>query len=216
MSATPILSPMTAALFLVTGCNAAFHFDVLPAADAGDGDAGSAADGAAAPDASSCANDARCAGLRCEVASGSCVECLADTDCSGARARCEPVSHTCVACLNRPDCGKRQGCDTVTNRCLDGCFDTDDPCPLPGFVCDGDVGLCIECKRSANCAGSAGGPLCDVPIGRCVACTGNAQCPAAKPACDRRTGRCEACVVAATCGDGAVCDPITLTCRRAS
>ncbi|CAN5924200.1 hypothetical protein BH11MYX4_BH11MYX4_63060 [soil metagenome] len=190
-------------------CNEAFRFDVRPANDAGD-DGG----GAEASSTSPCTSDATCGGLRCDLANGACVACLGDADCTtSGLPRCEPTSHVCVACLNRPDCSKRQDCDTVTNRCLDACFDSDDPCPTAGFVCADDLGRCIECKTSASCAASANGPVCDIPIGRCVQCSGNAQCPSSKPICDRRTGRCQACVVSATCGAGAVCDPTTLTCR---
>ncbi len=200
-------------LFGLLGCGeAAFHFDVPPAGDGGD--AASRVDGG--PDPSACVSDATCSGLRCDVASGLCVACLQDADCTASgRMRCETTSHVCVACLNRPDCAKRQDCDTVTHRCLEACFDGDDPCPTAGFTCSVDLGRCIECRTSANCAGSAGGGVCDLPIGRCVDCTSNAQCATSTPVCDRRTGRCQACVSSETCGLGSACDPISLTCRRA-
>jgi Cys-rich repeat protein len=205
----------TAALLCgLAGCDEAFHFDVRPS-DAGDAGLDAGDDGASTPGA--CTSDATCGGLRCEITSGLCVACLQDADCAGgANKRCEPTTHVCVACLNRPDCAKRQDCDTVTHRCLDACFDSDDPCPTAGFVCSEDLGRCIECRTSANCAGSAGGLVCDVPIGRCVQCTSNAQCPSGKPVCDRRTGQCQVCVASVTCGGaGAFCDPSSLTCRSA-
>jgi len=201
---------MTAAVaYGLLACNDAFRFDVPPASDGG----GNGGDGAEAA-TGQCTSDATCGGLHCDVASGSCVACLGDGDCTtGGLLRCEPTTHVCVACLNRPDCKTRQDCDTVTHRCLDACFDGDDPCPGAGFVCAEDLGRCIECKKSASCAGSPSGSVCDVPIGRCVQCSGNAQCPSSKPVCDRRTGQCAVCVVSATCGAGAACDPTTLTCR---
>ena len=210
MTAAGRLVAMTAALaYGLIACDQAFHFDVPAPLGIGDGTDGG--DEAAATGL--CTSDATCGGLRCDVASGSCVACLADADCTtGGMLRCEPMTHVCVACLNRPDCKQRQDCDTVTHRCLDACFDSDDPCPTAGFVCSEALGRCIVCTTSASCAGSAT-PVCDVPIGRCVQCSGNAQCPAAKPVCDRRTGRCEACVTSATCGAGAACDPVMLTCR---
>jgi len=195
------------------GCDEAFHFDVPSASDAGEGGIG-ADDDASTP--GKCTSDATCSGLRCEPASGQCVACREDADCTkSALGRCEPTTHVCVACLNRPDCAKRQDCDTVTHRCLDACFDGDDPCPTAGFVCAEDLGRCIECRTSASCAGAPGGPVCDLPIGRCVQCSSNAQCPSPNPICDRRTGRCEACVASLTCGAGAFCDPTSLTCRTA-
>jgi Cys-rich repeat protein len=199
-------------LFGPTGCDETFRFDVTPDQDGGNGDAGDGSTGAPPP--GSCANDSACGDAKCDVTSGVCVGCLADADCSSGRSKCEPTTHVCVACLNGPDCGMRQTCDTVTNRCLDACFDADDICPLPGFVCDRDRALCIECKTSASCVGSPNGPFCDVLIGRCVACTGNAQCPATKAVCDRRSGTCQECVTSPSCGSGNVCDPMTLVCRN--
>lgn len=201
-----------AMVFGLGGCDETFRFDVPASRDAGN----DADDGARGPGPGPCTTDASCGGLRCHVPSGVCVACLQNADCTGSLARCEPTTHLCVACLNGPDCGARQNCDTVTNRCLDVCFDADDLCPSAGFVCDRDRALCIECKTSASCAGAANGPFCDVPIGRCVECTGNAQCPVGKPVCDRRSGRCQACVTSPTCGVGAVCDPTKLACRNAS
>ena len=198
--------------WVLAGCDDAFRFDDRPgvAADSG------AETGTTAPTVvpARCTGDATCGGLHCHVASGSCVACLQDADCSGGQKRCEPSAHVCVACLVTLDCGGRQTCDKTTNRCLDTCFDGDDLCPSAGFICDRDRALCVECKSSASCSGSPSGNLCDVAIGHCVECTGNAQCPSAEPVCDRRSGRCVGCVLSSACGDGAVCDPVALACRQ--
>jgi hypothetical protein len=201
-----------AAAPVLAACNATFRFDEPLARDAGDAETGTSAD--AAPPPERCTSDTACggAGLRCETASGECVACLVDGDCSGAFRRCETSLHACVACLDTPDCGAKQRCEPTTHRCVDTCVDDDDPCPLPNFVCDRDRALCVECRSSANCAGSASGPVCDMAIGRCVECTANARCPMEKPACDRRTGRCVGCVSSAACGLGFACDPATLAC----
>jgi hypothetical protein len=204
---------VTAALtYGLLACNESFHFDVR-STDGGGNDAGDGGDGTDG----GCSQDTMCGGLECDVASGSCVDCLSDDDCTvKGLPRCEPTNHICVACLNGPDCAKRQKCDTVTNRCLDSCFDADDACPVDGFSCSADLGLCIECASSTSCAGSPNGSHCDIPIGRCVQCTGNAECPSATPFCDRRTGTCQACILSTACSAGSVCDPTTLTCRSAS
>ena len=194
-----------AALSALLACNAELRFD----AD----DAGASPLDSAAVTTSPCSTDATCAGIRCDTASGQCVACLADDDCSGATPRCNTSTHLCVACVAKADCAKRQDCDATTNRCLDSCFDADDTCPSSGFSCNEDLGLCVECTSSANCSASANGTVCNLPIGRCVECTGNAQCPPAKPTCDVRSGHCAVCVVSTTCGASAICDPSTLTCR---
>jgi Cys-rich repeat protein len=208
-TAAVVAATFAVALLGASGCNQVFRFDEPLHTDGGEdgGDLGTAV--------LPCTSDATCGGLRCDVPSGECVACLADAECSGSTPRCEPKSHLCVPCLAGNDCPARQGCDTVTHRCLDICVDGDDVCPGVGFICDRSRSLCIECKTSANCAGSTTGRVCDVPIGRCVECTGNAQCPTSKPACDRRSGRCVACLASSACGAGAVCDPVALACRSA-
>jgi hypothetical protein len=197
------------AVVLVTsvGCDSVFRFD-QPATSTDGGDADDAADsGSPLP----CTDDSTCGGLRCEVASGMCVACLGNTDCSGALPMCDVARGICVQCNGTADCPQKEGCNLATKRCLDVC-DGDDICPVSGFSCVGTV--CAECTNSENCKGSSTGPLCDVSIGRCVECTGNAKCPSSKPVCDRRSGRCVACVTSAECGIGSVCDPATLTCRQ--
>ncbi|MDB4944119.1 MAG: hypothetical protein JWP97_3653 [Labilithrix sp.] len=202
-----------AALWMTSGaaCDAAFHFDAPPSTDAGVDAAPSSVTDAAPEARRPCTADATCPGLRCDLTTGVCVQCLEHADCSGSLARCDPDHHLCVACLTRHDCGERRDCDATTHRCLDACFDADDVCPSAGFVCDGALGLCIECKTSANCS-TPTGAVCDVRIGRCVECTGNAQCPVARPVCDLRSGRCQECVASPSCAAGRVCDPSTLTC----
>ncbi len=202
-------------VLVIFGCNETFRFDEpAPGAtdDAGDAGSGDAAD---ATDAGSrCTTDPVCgSGLRCNQTTGRCVACLGDSDCASPSGRCRQTDHVCVACLNGPDCGKRQACDTVTNRCLDVCIDEDD-CLSAGFICDRDRALCIECKTAANCAGAAGGSQCNATIGRCVECIGDADCQSSKGICDRRSGRCVECVVSDSCADGRVCDPSLLACRN--
>ena len=198
------------AFALAAGCNDTFRFDETS-------DAGSFAD--AAPDAAvppPCQKDADCSavpGLRCDVASGLCVACLGDGDCAAPSKRCDSAWRACVACLGDSDCATRQRCDSTTRTCLDTCFDFDDRCPLPGFVCEPTLGLCIECRTSVNCAGNPAGGRCDRDIGRCVACLSNAECPAERPRCDRRIGRCVGCVSSAECAPGTACAPASSTCE---
>lgn len=200
-----------AALLSLAACDDTFRFDE-PAADASTDAAGDAAVGEIDAGRAPCSSDTSCGGMRCDTARGACVACLGDSDCSGSRAHCDVASNLCVECTRTDDCKTRQRCDATTHRCLDTCFDEDDPCPGDGFVCDRTLRTCIECRSSANCSGSASGAICDVPIGRCVACTSNAQCAAPTPACDRRSGRCVGCLTSSACSGG-ICDKVTSTCR---
>jgi len=199
-----------AAVTMLAACNSSFRFDDTPLPP---GDGGGDETEVTADAGSSCTSDATCGDLRCDIATGTCVPCLGDSDCSGARPHCEATSHLCVECKVTTDCGDRQACNVTTHRCIDTCTDGDDPCANPGFVCDGTLHVCVECRSSANCAGSPSGAICDVPIGRCVQCTGNAQCASATPVCDRRTGRCVGCLTSAACSAGALCDKAALICR---
>jgi hypothetical protein len=98
--------------------------------------------------------------------SGSCVGCLADTDCtSSAAPRCDTISTTCVGCLANGDC----------------------KAPTP--VC-GPANLCVGCGASADCTTAA--PVCDTNSATCKPCQndyatqnpGPLSCPtAALPAC---------------------------------
>lgn len=217
------LGAAAASAHVLAACDGEIRFDdhSIPV----DGGGSASADGAASPDASAsadgappprppCTDDATCGGFRCDVLGGVCVACLADEDCKGSsRPRCDTKLHVCVACRELFDCGLKGRCDLPTRRCIDNCFDEDDACPSPGFVCSEARRACIECTSSANCAASPNGPSCDPDVGRCVECTSSAQCPADRPVCDRRTGRCAACVSSISCGPGYLCDPTTLVCR---
>jgi hypothetical protein len=195
-------------------CDGEFRFDEHGARDGGAGDVADV-DGGGPPARPPCTDDATCGGAKCDVASGVCVTCLADADCSGALPRCDAILHVCVECRELADCGNvlERRCEPTTHRCIDSCFDDDDACPGAGFVCSSERRACIECKSSANCAGSPAGAYCDRDVGRCVECSSNAQCPTEKPVCDRRSGRCAACVSSTACGSGRLCDPVSLVCR---
>jgi hypothetical protein len=203
-----------AAMTVLAACNDTFRFDDAPPAP-GDGVDAGGDEQAPAADAttSRCTSDSTCGDLRCDLASGACVACVGDGDCSADRPRCDSASHLCVECEGQSDCTQREICNATTHRCIDTCTDADDPCPHAGFVCDGTLRLCVECRSSANCAGFPSSPICDIPIGRCVQCTGNAQCPSSSPVCDRRSGQCVGCLTSAACPAGMLCGKTTLTCR---
>lgn len=75
----------------------------------------------------------------CDTASGTCVQCLDATACSGALPACGP-DHTCVECVDNSTCGGRI-CDLTTNSCR-GCTD-DSECP--GGFC---APATMTCQRS--------------------------------------------------------------------
>ncbi|AKV02276.1 hypothetical protein AKJ09_08939 [Labilithrix luteola] len=202
-------------LLALAACNAEFRFDERASVEDAGSRETSTADVDDGDETFACKADVDCAvpGLRCDVASGRCVACLEEAHCTlPSRAHCDLDTMECVGCLTHEQCGPRQRCEDVTHTCVDTCFDADDVCPTPGFVCDGSSHRCIECTYAANCASSPRRPYCETVTGRCVECLGNAQCPKDKPRCDRCAGRCVGCLGSNECGPGQVCDPGTFTC----
>lgn len=199
----------------LAGCNAEFRFDEPAAAqDAGSRET-STTDVDDGDETYSCKADKDCAvpGLRCDAATGRCVACLEEADCTlPSRAHCDLATMECVGCVAHEQCGPRQRCEETTQTCVDTCFDADDLCPTEGYICDGPSHRCIECNYGANCASSPHGPYCEKATGRCVECMGNAQCPVSRPRCDRCSGQCVGCLTSKECGPGGVCDPSTFTC----
>lgn len=58
----------------------------------------------------SCVIKNNCPGLRCNVLTGLCIECLVNTDCQGKTKLCDPLTLTCLACFSTADCGGDKSC----------------------------------------------------------------------------------------------------------
>ena len=117
--------------------------------------------------------DQGCGGLEpfcwLEPSTGTCVECVADTDCGPSL--CDPVSHTCVECVDSGDCSSGTCDANVCNPCVDdappGSTDTGCPAALP--ICD------VQAPGGAACTGCVGDSDCQTGIceevgGTCVPC----------------------------------------------
>ncbi len=141
--------------------------------------------------------------------SGNCVQCVDDTQCSGATPRCNTASNTCVQCLARNDC--RDGNTCTNDRCMGN------TCSNPfvasggacggGNVCDGS-GNCVQCVDDTQCSGAT--PRCNTASNTCVQCTANAHCNDANPCtndqCMGNTCRNTNRSAGSACGGGNVCD----------
>ena len=195
---------LAAFLLVCGGCDATFRFDDRDAGDAGSARDAEEAGIAAAPDGGPerdagdgssapgpCADDFGClAGLHCDVATHTCVACLADAQCpSAGGGHCDPTFHRCVACLRAADCRVGHVCEPRYRTCVDAC-DDDAECRVEGTACNVGRGFCIQCASDANCPSSPGGRHCDVLAGRCVECLADVQCTAPTPHCDDLLGRC--------------------------
>jgi hypothetical protein len=143
-----------------------------------------------------------CRSLVCAVMganAGTCVECVADTQCQGSQPVCDLGKDACVQCTS----GEDAACVGATPVCVLG--------PETCAPCDGDLGdgtpaacaksaepycfltgategQCGKCTADADCAGHKGGPLCDTATGACaMGCTTDAQC-GASAWCDAPAG----------------------------
>jgi hypothetical protein len=209
---------------LVMGCYERLEFDVPAAAAGSSGSSGSAgASGAAQGGAgasaggspSGCLLDAECplASLRCDVQSGSCVDCIADGDCEArGLPRCDAALHRCVECGVDQDCDGGQVCDPTTRRCSTPCTQ-DQQCPAAARHCDEDRRICVECEADENegCELTPDRPYCVSPSSRCAACRTRADCDGGQY-CDGLTGACVGCRDTRDCPAAQACDPLTRQC----
>ena len=109
----------------------------------------------------------------CDEATDSCVECIADDNCTNeAEPYC--VNNTCVACRNDADCDNGTFCDGA-ETCDNGtCYPGQPPCQGDLPLCDEDNDTCVECFDDGDCAGDNNTPLCNGVM--CVECIVDADC----------------------------------------
>jgi hypothetical protein len=102
---------------------------------------------------------------------GTCVECLANSSCKGARPFCEltgtaknPVD-TCRACGTDNECKQ---INAMTPVCVPATDAAGGPQP----------GTCVGCLTDANCtsAGASKTPICEPTTSACRACAKDAEC----------------------------------------
>jgi Cys-rich repeat protein len=175
-----------------------------------------------------CAGNGECAppAPYCDIASATCIECLADPNCSGPKRFCGPRG-ACVECVGDPGCAKAKPycdveryacaeclvdvhCDATRvcdpdRRCVPSCADSSTCDPMKPY-CDEARRFCVECLTDANCA-DAKKPACG-SRGACVECTNNLPCPAERPFCDPTNDKCVGCVSDLDCAAGRRCDPM--------
>lgn len=133
----------------------------------------------AAPTTCQSSRECSAAGLVCDVASMTCVECNADADCLDASSVC--VAHACRAITT---CRSSREC--------------------PGQVCNATLGYCVDCVADLDCPGSqvCQSSACVTPP---TACTSDRMCSAQAQVCDLVRGQCVDCVRDADCTGGTSC-----------
>jgi hypothetical protein len=152
------------------------------------------------PGSRACSAQNPCAApLVCE-ASGECVECIIDANCSGATPACDAATKRCVTCKASLGCTLPYVCSPSAPVCVLPCVMDSSECP--GFIDGCRANVCSTCNEDDDCGPAL---FCDVPHGRCVACLTDANCSAPTPKCHQATGTCGECVKNTDCGSGGVC-----------
>ncbi|MDX9720386.1 MAG: hypothetical protein RBU37_06550 [Myxococcota bacterium] len=148
-----------------------------------------------------CDSDADCAPPTpsCNTASGVCEVCAIDADCPVDNPHC--TDGTCVQCVASTDC-ESGAC--VDHACIAAC--TSDAQCAPR-ACDQERGRCVECTRDEHCTESSNGAHCS-SLNLCVSCTADEHCAASSIGayCQLGWGSCVACLDSSHCSPGWTCD----------
>jgi hypothetical protein len=150
----------------------------------------------------------------CDPVTKQCVRCLANADCTGAAKFCHPTELTCVECLTHSACPKADGgaptvCDPATFRCRGGCFGNGD--------CSGATPTCnlatLQCGCTSNpdCANNPAAKFCS-PAGSCVECVQASDCNADAGLLQCSNNRCVGCLQKSDC----TADPLLDECNVAT
>lgn len=128
-----------------------------------------------------------------------CVDCSADKACANTALKCELTSGSCVECLpSADDCIDGEYCDESFS-CSPGCKSTD---ACGGGICNASH-VCEECSAERACANSA--LKCNLTTKTCEECLTTAdECPDGKY-CDASQTCIAGCKNPASCGSG-VCN----------
>lgn len=130
-----------------------------------------------------CSHPPRDTGFACSAgactggADSTCVQCVADNNCSGGTPYCEVGAHECRACLTNTHCNDQNNCTSDACRAGTCAFDT----MAPGMSCQGGVcngvspaPMCVQCINDGQCSGNT--PRCDTSTNTCGQCNADSQC----------------------------------------
>jgi hypothetical protein len=134
----------------------------------------------------------------CDVKSGTCVECLADSncptylcdsvahvckgcskaaDCHATTPYCDDDDHRCIQCRSRADCAVGEACVAEAHACVTGCLGPGDCSGSNRPICAAAAQVCVECTSNADCVNGSRPPFCDLRLGSCVECLVDTDCP---------------------------------------
>jgi MYXO-CTERM domain-containing protein len=126
----------------------------------------------------------------CDANMLTCRGCIANSECSTSTNHvCNTASGVCVACVSDGDCSSHV-CDTTRNVCVQ-CIN-DSECSNPTPVCNTTGDTCGPCQSDFDCSANTHGHACSTS-GSCVQCTGTdpTACPPGST-CNVATETCQA------------------------
>jgi len=127
--------------------------------------------------------------------------CTSDRQCSGAGLVCDFARGTCVQCTSATDCSANQACRA--GACVDvvACMSSR---ACPGQVCDQTLGYCVDCVADVDCDSSqtCRDGVCVTPP---PSCTSDRACTGMGLVCDIATATCVECNSAVDCATGRTC-----------
>lgn len=134
-------------------------------------------------------------------AGGSHGGCTSNANCTAQLPLCDTQSGSCVQCLAASDCTTGQTCNLDIHRCALRCTSNANCTTTSQPYCDTTRGLCVGCLANTNCASDT--PYCDTSAGTCVACLNDSGCAATdKPHCNLTSHQCVECLQNSQCTSG--------------
>jgi hypothetical protein len=88
-----------------------------------------------------CSADCLSMGQECDLAHGTCVQCVDDLPCFAAGQKCDLPSHTCVDCLDDFDCPSCPNRLCINHTCQRAPDDAGVSAPVPGESCAAPANL---------------------------------------------------------------------------
>ena len=140
----------------------------------------------------------------CNTATGACVQCLSDSDCSSTAAVECSTTNTCVPCTHSSQCSTRfpltpfckdPGASGTCVQCI-----TDTDCPTTTLAkCSATTNTCVSCTENDHCTRFTATPLCNTATGICVECLANENCASIESAKCSTSNTCTTCTLDIQC-----------------
>jgi Cys-rich repeat protein len=149
------------------------------------------------------------------------ASCRTNADCANVAGTplCEAASGKCIACHTNAQCSVKEECTSTVCTKLPECQNSLDCASAPGgkSICDKANGVCVQCTADADCGA---GRVCTDRVCR-TSCGSDNDCTAQHMLCNQGItfgGQCTECVVSADCKSGEYCESgscVPQTCKPA-